>query len=70
MFSGACSVPEALVYLKAKAWYSNITDPNLGHVEVTCKPQDLQHKNAVHCSEIEDTKCTGCCGVCGDYRTE
>jgi len=69
MLSG-CSVPEILAYQKLNIWYSKVVDSNLGHVEPVCTPQDSQHKQAVHCSEIENTKCTSCCDVCGNYRTE
>lgn len=69
VFSG-CSVPGVFAYQKFNIWYSKATDSSLGHVEPICKPQDPQHKEAAHCSEIENTKCKGCCDVCGDYRTE
>lgn len=69
VFSG-CSIPEAIAYQKFNIWYSKVADSNLGHVEPICKPKDEQHKKAVHCVEIESTKCTGCCEICGDYRDE
>ena len=70
VFCTSCSVPEAIAYLKFRTWYSNTTDPNLGHVESICKPQDPEHKEVAHCALIENTKCASCCDVCGDYRTE